>query len=241
MDTVPFGGPAVDLAASAPALAALVADRLRDMITHGGLAPGERLKEAELAAALHVSRGPVREAIALLTAEGLVETQRYRGARVISLTARDIEEVYSLRLAIERLAMARAAERLTPELRAALDGVLDRMRDLPETAPAADVAALDLEFHDLVYEAAAHARLDRTWAPIRGQVAVFLHSRTDGDYFRSTSHAKHLRLRDALATGDPAAAVAAIEDHIGWVLLRLAPSHIDTPHDRSPNTLKGTA
>ncbi|NUQ90176.1 MAG: GntR family transcriptional regulator [Glycomyces artemisiae] len=237
MQLTPF-----DVAATTPALAALVADRLRDMITRGELAPGERLKETELADALHVSRGPVREAIALLAAEGLVETQRYRGARVISLTARDIEEVYSLRLAIERLAMARAAARCGPEDLAALDDVLARMKDLPADAAPGDVAALDLEFHDLVYEAAAHARLDRTWAPIRSQVAVFLNARTDGDYFRSTSHAKHARLRDALASGDPAAAVAAIDDHIGWVLLRLAPSHIDeTPETTKDNTFEGRA
>ncbi|MCD0445416.1 GntR family transcriptional regulator [Glycomyces sp. A-F 0318] len=222
MDTTPFA-----VAANLPALAALVADRVRDMIVHGDLAPGERVKEAELAAAMQVSRGPVREAIALLSAEGLIETQRYRGARVIEMSARDIDEVYSLRLAVERLAMARAAERMTAEIQGAMDDVLARMRDLPPEAAVADVVALDLEFHDLVYEAADHRRLDRTWAPIRSQVSVFLNARTDKDYFRRTSWEKHRALRDVLVEGGPAAAAEAVERHIGWALHRLAPSHVN--------------
>lgn len=64
-----------------PALSTLIADRLRQMITSGELAPGERLKEAELANSMTVSRGPVREAISLLGSEGLVESQRHRGTR----------------------------------------------------------------------------------------------------------------------------------------------------------------
>ncbi|MCD0445414.1 GntR family transcriptional regulator [Glycomyces sp. A-F 0318] len=209
-----------------PAMSTLVADRLREMITRGVLAPGERLKETELAESMAVSRGPVREAISILERDGLIELQRHRGARVITLTYDDIEEVYSLRLAIERLAMERCAARVTGAVLEAMDDVIARMKAL--TGPdgggdraAPDHVALDLEFHDLVYEAADHARLRRTWALLRSQVSMFLNARTDREDFRSSAWSEHAELRDVLAQGDPAAAAAAIEKHIGWTLRRI--------------------
>ena len=91
-----------------PALGDLVTNLLRDMITSGRFLPGEHLKENELAAALNVSRGPIREALAQLEAEGHVELRRHRGAFVSTLTRTDVEEVHSLRSAIEQLAAERA-------------------------------------------------------------------------------------------------------------------------------------
>ncbi len=69
-----------------PALGDVVTTVLRDMITNGHFQPGEHLKEAELAAALKVSRGPIREALTQLEAEGHVELRRHRGAFVSTLT-----------------------------------------------------------------------------------------------------------------------------------------------------------
>lgn len=204
-----------------PALSTLVADRLREMITSGHLAPGERLKEAELAESMTVSRGPVREAITLLSREGLVEVQRHRGARVITLSYEDIEEIYSLRLAIERLAMERCAERADARVLARLDEVIEQMRTIASDAPGDEHVRLDLEFHDLVYAAADHARLERTWGMLRSQVSMFLNARTDRTDFRAKLHQEHQEMRDILATGDPQASVAAIEKHIGWTLRQI--------------------
>src|SRR5690348_5191056 len=86
-----------------------VVDRLRDAIFHGSYKPGEPLREEQLAAMLDVSRGPVREALVQLEREGLVIVRRHRGATVARLSRVDVEDVYSLRLALERL--ARSEER----------------------------------------------------------------------------------------------------------------------------------
>lgn len=204
-----------------PALSTVIADRLREMITSGALAPGERLKEMELAESMSVSRGPVREAISELAREGLAESQRHRGARVITLGYGDIEEIYSMRLAIERLAMERCAERISQALLERMDEVVDRMRRIPADAPDNEHVSLDLEFHDLVYEAADHARLQRTWVTLRSQVSMFLNARTDRADFRSKLHQEHQEMRDVLASGDPAAAAASIEKHIGWTLRQI--------------------
>ncbi|MFC7456233.1 GntR family transcriptional regulator [Brachybacterium sp. GCM10030267] len=204
-----------------PALSTLIADRLREMITSGHLAPGERLKETELAESMSVSRGPVREAISLLDREGLVESQRHRGARVITLGYDDIEEIYSMRLAIERLAMERCAERIDEHVLARFDEVIAQMRKISLDEPGDEHVRLDLEFHDLVYETADHSRLQWTWNTLRSQVAMFLNARTDRSEFRSKLHQEHQEMRDDLASGDQAAAVRSIEKHIGWTLRQI--------------------
>ncbi|ATG55797.1 GntR family transcriptional regulator [Brachybacterium ginsengisoli] len=204
-----------------PALSTVIADRLREMITDGTIAPGERLKEADLANSMSVSRGPVREAITELTREGLVESQRHRGARVITLEHGDIEEIYSMRLALERLAMERCSQRITPELLAALDDVISRMAAVVPEASDDHHVRLDLEFHDLIYAAAENSRLERSWLMLRSQVSMFLGARTDRAEFRTKLHEEHQEIRDVLATGDSEAAVASIEKHIGWTLRQI--------------------
>src|SRR6185503_14103153 len=90
-------------------LADSIRGRLRDAILTGGFAPGEHLREVEIAAKYDVSRGPVREALLQLEREGLVLLRRNRGAVVARLSRADLDEVYSLRLALERLAVVEAA------------------------------------------------------------------------------------------------------------------------------------
>jgi DNA-binding GntR family transcriptional regulator len=205
-----------------PALYQNVLDILREMITRGRLAPGAHLKEAELAAGLGVSRGPVREAFAQLANEGYIELRRHRGAYVRTLNRADIEEVYSLRLALERLAMTRAASRITPEKLAAMDDVLARMRAVTNDYAPEDAVELDLEFHDVVYAAADHQRLARSWQFIRSQVAFFLHTRNVTDHdFLEVGYSEHKALRDVLASGDPGAAARAVTDHMDGAYHRL--------------------
>jgi DNA-binding GntR family transcriptional regulator len=198
-----------------PALSKNVVDILREMITNGTLAAGEHLKEAEIAETLGVSRGPVREALAQLENEGHVELRRHRGAFVSRLTRRDVHEVYSLRLALERLAVERAATHMTADQLAQLDDVLERMRLVTEDYTPEQAVELSLAFHDLVYEAADHARLSRSWLFIRSHVAFFLHTRNAHHHdFLDVGYKEHKLIRDVLAAGDAAKAVSLIEEHI---------------------------
>jgi DNA-binding GntR family transcriptional regulator len=137
------------------------------MITSGALPQGAHLREAELATALGMRRGPVREALVELEREGLVVLRRHRGAQVITLTTEDAEEVYTLRLALERLAVQRAGSRLTEaDLTEAdladLDATLDRMRELTADYSPDLAVELDLAFHDVLVRAARHTRLERS-------------------------------------------------------------------------------
>jgi DNA-binding GntR family transcriptional regulator len=91
--------------ASRKSLGEDVAERLREAILHGELSPGQRLREEELSVRLEVSRGPVRDAFILLEREGLVRSSRNRGVSVVELTRNDLQEIYTLRSALEPLAI----------------------------------------------------------------------------------------------------------------------------------------
>ena len=99
----------------------------------GDLAPGERLPIEELGVALGMSAMPIREALRRLDAAGLVENIPHRGARVTELSIADLAEVYEARLALEPLAVRRAAERFNAEQAAVADGGSRRSTGSPTT------------------------------------------------------------------------------------------------------------
>jgi DNA-binding GntR family transcriptional regulator len=79
--------------------------QIREAIRSGKLKPGDRLLETQLAEEMHISRFPIREALRYLEKEGLVQTEPFKGTYVAQLTEKDMEELYSLRSAIEELAV----------------------------------------------------------------------------------------------------------------------------------------
>src|SRR5581483_9873536 len=85
---------------------------------------GQRLREEELAARLQVSRGPVRDAFVTLEREGLIRSSRHRGVTVVELTLRDLHEIYTLRSALEPLAVSLAIRRGTESDLAEIEAAL---------------------------------------------------------------------------------------------------------------------
>jgi DNA-binding GntR family transcriptional regulator len=193
-----------------------VVDRLRDAIFRGSFKPGESLREEQLAAMLDVSRGPVREALVQLEREGLVIVRRHRGATVAQLSRSDLDEVYSLRLVLERLAMQRAVQSATDQDFDAMEGVLEEFDAALSRGPSEkEVAELDIRFHDLIYRAARHQRLYDCWANLRSQIYIFLLSRNVANPdFREVTVKSHADLLDALRARDEARATVAIEEHL---------------------------
>lgn len=210
-------------------LAEGIADRLREAIIRGHFTPGERLREEQLASTLEVSRGPVREALIILGHEDLVEVRRNRGAVVAHLTKQDLEEVYSLRLAIERLAARWAAIRATEE---DLDRVQAVLREFEEAlqGPIAEheAAELDVRFHDAIYRAAHHRRLYAAWSSLRSQVRVFLLRRNIANPdWRPTMVSGHQEVLDVLRSRDEAAAEEQIAAHVAGAYDRIRAAFTD--------------
>ena len=156
-------------------LADVVTDDLREAIVTHELEPGSRLTEDDLAAQLGVSRGPVREALLRLEREGLIHIERHRGARVASWSRNDIEEIYSLRGELEKLALEWACKNATEEDFDRVEAILEEYENLPSNSRTPrEIAKLDLAFHTGLFSAAHHERLYRSWEVLCSQFHAFL-------------------------------------------------------------------
>lgn len=140
-----------------------VADELRRQIITQQLPTGSLLVEEKLAADFQVSRGPIRDAIKALTAEGLVMSTG-RSASVLGLTASDIDELFTLRASLEQLALSSAFQDYAGELDELLKGALEEMGQAVAASDAAAFTHADVRFHSAFYTAAHHRRLSDVWS-----------------------------------------------------------------------------
>jgi DNA-binding GntR family transcriptional regulator len=203
-----------------PPASAVAADAIREAILDGRFTPGLRLKEERLAAELGISRTPIREALLLLQAEGLVEAVPNRGAFVRSFDVVELLEMYELRALLEGHAARRAAVRMTADKFCELRSSRDRFEALVDVS---GPIALDLVkelvhenavFHDLILEAAADKRLT---AMVRQVVALPLVYRSyvwySSHQARVSAHA-HAKLVCALEQRDAARAELLMREHV---------------------------
>ncbi len=197
-------------------LAEDIVGRLREAIFSGQLAPNERLREEVLASMLGLSRGPVREALAQLEREGLVIRQPNRGATVARLSVEDLEEVYSLRLALEQLAVRQVIQTAEPAAFDAMQAVVNEMAACMERGiTTQEAAVLDIRFHDLIYGASHHKRLQNAWSTLRPQIHIFLLSRNVANQdFGQNLVPGHQRLLDLMRARDETATLETLQDHL---------------------------
>lgn len=192
-----------------------VLERVVDAIVTGRLHPGDKLIEVQVAEQLGVSRGPVREAIRRLEQMGLVEKIPYRGAFVSQLTRRDIEELQSVRGALEGLAARILAERRDPSVISALEALLDEMRKAADDADGSQIIELDTQFHNTLVAAADHHLLNEIWETVNVQLRRFLFLRRQRLYATLDQAAQiHEPIVQAIVEGNPEHAEAGVREHI---------------------------
>jgi DNA-binding GntR family transcriptional regulator len=199
-----------------------VIEYLRDAIFRGKLSPGEQLREMQLSQWLGVSRGPIRDALKQLEREGLVMIPSNGRTLVARLTREDFDEVYSLRLGLERVAMQYAIRNGTE---ADLNDMQDVVRTMVSQVSAGITvkhgADLDLHFHDLLYRASRHKRLQACWADLRPQIYVFLLSRNVADEDFRTQMSRHQEIVDVIRARDEERAIEVINKHIATAYNRI--------------------
>jgi DNA-binding GntR family transcriptional regulator len=203
------------------AAGARIAGELRDAILAGDYAPGTRIRQEDLADRHGASRVPVREALRMLEAEGLLTLVANTGAWVARLTLADCEELYRIRERIEPLLVAYSVPRLEPTAIDHLARLADEMEDASDVE---QFLALDREFHLGSYAAADTAVLgdlvlglwNRTQHYRRAFTRVF---RSEGE--RSVHHDHHL-LVAAFRRGDIEEAERTLAAHIRRTRLELA-------------------
>jgi DNA-binding GntR family transcriptional regulator len=140
-------------------------ERLRESIILGELTPGTPLRLEELAQRLGMSISPIREAVRQLEALGLAEHVPHHGAKVMGLDVEELRELFSIRLAIETMAVRRAAERLDPAAEAAARAHLAAYDEARHRADTLAAMREHTAFHFTLYEAAGSSWLLRLIRP----------------------------------------------------------------------------
>ena len=206
-------GPRAPVPPAHGATVAFIVERLRDDILAGRLQPGSRLVESDLTSRFAVSRGPVREALRRLTADGLIEHWPHRGAVVRRLTEREIRELFLIRIEMEALAARLAAAADASERRA---GFVAAIQPIYADAPRNPCEYLkeNAAFHDAVMALADNLEL----RDLAARLQLPLIMAQVGDVLTpavlNASVQEHRAVAQAILDRDPEAASARMRAHL---------------------------
>lgn len=189
------------------------ADRIREQIILGGFRQGEHLKEAHIAEQLNVSRGPVREAFKILRAEGLVAEEPRRGTFVVSLTAKDVTDIYGVRAAVEELAARLVCRAQDPVAIATLRELVAAIAEAATTGSAPAVARADVAFHQGLCTVSGNARILEVFLRYVPTIRGLL--RLDERIMPSLDEVacQHEPMVEAMAAGDEELAARLVREH----------------------------
>lgn len=188
----------------------MVYEVLRESIQKGVFAPGERLRQDQLAEQLGVSRIPVRSALMQLETEGLIKVHPYRGATVAELSADEMRENYEIRAVLEGLALRKAAAAMTPRRLAKLKKMA---RELNRISDGEDFLRMRMAFYHELYDGDHHPQL----------VALIEKLRTDAgrywlqkhvDYVSRPGERDHGKILEFLEADDLEGAVRWQQEHL---------------------------
>ena len=194
---------------------------LRDRILAGHYPPGHRIRQEEIAEQVDTSRPLVREALRLLEAEGLVNLEPNKGARVASLEPYEFEAAYRIRERLEPMSLAESV----PNLRRADIDELNRIQARIEAGPElGEVVTLDRELHLLSYSGCASEQLNsivgRLWNSTQHYRRAFIAHL--GMRHRWMVNMEHRLLISSIERGDPIEAAMIIEIHIRRTRMELS-------------------
>lgn len=192
----------------------LVLEALREAILNGTLKPRERLMEIQLAEELGVSRTPVREALRKLELEGFIVMVPRKGAYVADLSIKDIADVFEIRIALEGLAAALAAERITDEELEEMERHLVEKAEAINKRDMVKLVAIDTKFHEALYGASRNERLITIINNLREHIQRFRTSSLAMPGRMQQSMDEHRSIVEAIQSRNIALARQAAQEHI---------------------------
>lgn len=202
-----------------PVLHEQVAARLRQMLVEGQIAPGAKLNERALCEVLHISRTPLREAIKMLAAEGLVELLPNRGSVAVKLDAHDVRHTFEVMAALEALSGRLAAERITDTELAEIQALHFEMRAAHARQDLSRYYQLNAAIHRAINVAARNPVLTHTYNQVNARLqALRFRSNQDGEKWRR-------------AVQEHEAMIAALEARDGDALARVLTEHLHNKRD----------
>ena len=189
---------------------------IRRAILDGSLPPGERLTEERLARDLRISRTPVREALRVLQAEGLVDSAPYQGSTVRTYDVGDLDDMYQLRALLEGHAARRAAQRMTGEDIEQLRASCVRLEALGDatTENVQQIVEENLFFHTTILEAAGSQRLTEMVRKVIELPLIYNSYYWYSPNQKRISEHGHVRLTQALAARDSDRAEMIMREHV---------------------------
>jgi DNA-binding GntR family transcriptional regulator len=202
-------------------------DRLENMIVIGRLQPRERLVEADLASLFNVSRAWIRDALKILETKGLVKMIPFRGATVAQLSEAEVEEIFQIRVVLERLCNQLALQNFRFEHAEPLRRLANRIKIAYEENRFAEMLAANAEFHNLIAEIAGNKMLIGMLQQLRSRFHLFNTFAWSSPELVGQIIREHEQYIEALEKGESS------------TLGRLAESHISYSKDLYLKQLKG--
>jgi DNA-binding GntR family transcriptional regulator len=187
-------------------------DQLRVEIQSGQIAPGSRLRQAEVAARFNVSTTPVREAFAALEREGLLVGSAHRGVTVFHPTVQDLKETYEIRIPLEALATEKGVENMGAEDVADLARILRQMEKSGDDHVLYN--KLNAEFHGCIYRAARRPKLEKLIGDLREASAAYLRFYATFSPSARETQAEHTQIFEACKARAPKRAAKAMIAHL---------------------------
>lgn len=192
-------------------------ERLRSAILAGDLQPNERLVELDLSARLGLGRTAIRTALVRLEADGLVERERHRGARVRLVSEGEAAEIVEVRSVLEGLCARYAAENATDADVARLREILAAMRELLDRGDLIGASHEQAVLHRMIVDLSGHETARRLVLGLNSQIVRHQYRPILVPGRPRDSFAEHTAVVDAIAARDPAAAEAAMRRHLANV------------------------
>lgn len=191
--------------------------RLREAIMREEFLPNERLIEMDLAQLLGAGRAAIRTALARLEQEGLVQRERYRGARVRLISEAEAIEILEVRAALESLAVRYTALNATPEECDALFGLLAQQRRCIDAGDLLSGSDINGQLHQMLLRIAHHATTVRLLDMLQSQNVRFQYRTILVPGRPERSYQEHRAILEAVASHDPDRAEAAMRLHLSHV------------------------
>ncbi|GMA62880.1 GntR family transcriptional regulator [Alicyclobacillus fastidiosus] len=192
-------------------------NRLRELIINGTYLPNQHLVEMELASAFNVNRASIRTALARLEQEGLVERERYRGARVRLVTEQEAIEILEARESLEGVIARTAATRATDEDIRELHELIDTLKTYYEANDLLRYSETNSQLHKKIAAIAKHSTASRLLDMLNSQNVRFQFRTILASGRPEKSFAEHKAIVEAIAQRDPHAAESAMRLHLSHV------------------------